>query len=136
MATGGDDPVILVNTGFKEKKQIDRNPRSPTYGQARWVDAGIDYTACPLPLAIAYQNSEHSSLVFKTDCPPLYEGTSVLFTVPAGMFTSYVSQAEADQRAFDYMQTQGQIYANANATCVKIALPPADTGGGGSGGVS
>lgn len=37
------------NNGELEKEQIDTNPWSPTFNQTRWVYAGTDTEACPLP---------------------------------------------------------------------------------------
>ncbi len=40
-----------ANTGYQEQEQIDVNPCSPTntYNQTRWVVAGYNPSACPLP---------------------------------------------------------------------------------------
>lgn len=41
------------NNGEQEREQKDMNPCSPTYNQTRWVPAGTNLTACPLPVIYA-----------------------------------------------------------------------------------
>lgn len=38
-----------ANNGSQEAEEVDQNPNSTTYQQARWVLAGTNTTACPLP---------------------------------------------------------------------------------------
>lgn len=44
------------NTGYQEQEQKDMNPCSPTYNQLRWIVAGYNATACPLPPACNSSN--------------------------------------------------------------------------------
>jgi len=53
----------------------------------------------------------------KSDCPGGAQGSTVLFTIPSGMFTSYISYIDADLKAQSYLNTYGQEYANATGTC-------------------
>lgn len=53
----------------------------------------------------------------KSDCPGGAPGSTVLFTIPSGMFTSYLSLIDADLKAQSYLNTYGQEYANATGTC-------------------
>jgi Family of unknown function (DUF5977) len=72
-----------------------------------------------------YYNLGMSMSFTRNDCPPGYAGTSVDFTVPAGMFGSATSQADADQQALNYLNANGYAYANnpANgATCTLIPV--------------
>lgn len=67
----------------------------------------------------------YSSLLqqeFKKDngCPLGYEPSGYLYTVPEGKYTSYVSQADADQQAQNDLMTNGQALANTNGTCNRI----------------
>lgn len=50
-------------------------------------------------------------------CPPNYTSLGVSYTVPAGKHGSFVSVADANQKAMNEMNTTGQAYANANAIC-------------------
>ncbi len=53
----------------------------------------------------------------KNDCPSGQVGSSVLFTVPSGMFSSGNNQADADLMALNYINANGQTYANSIGTC-------------------
>ncbi len=59
----------------------------------------------------------------RNNCAANSTGSSVLYTIAAGQFTSGVSQADADQQALNYLNANGQTYANnpANgATCSTV----------------
>lgn len=69
-----------------------------------------------------FYNTVQSKTFTKNDCPPqtypnYAEGTAVTYTVPAGKYTSSISQADADLRAIDEINSLGQAYANKNGTC-------------------
>jgi len=72
-----------------------------------------------------YYNAALSKQFTKEGCPTGYAGTSITYTIPAGRYTSTVSQADADEQAQDEMDANGQAYANApgNATCVVSTDP-------------
>ncbi len=46
------------NTGYQLREQRDMNPCSPTYNLTRWVNAGYNPTACPLPPACTSSNCQ------------------------------------------------------------------------------
>jgi hypothetical protein len=137
MAVGIPDEPERIHTGYKEIKQIDVNPNSPTFGEFRWVDGGYDPDTCPLPRVPVYSNQEIQDLVFRNDCGVGYDGGSVFYTIPAGMFSSTVSQADANLLATIYFNNTKQNFANANASCIYVGLGDAEGGGGsGGGGIS
>jgi YD repeat-containing protein len=47
-------------------------------------------------------------------------GSTVTYTVPAATYSSTISQADADQKAQDDVNTNGQNYANTNGTCIPV----------------
>jgi hypothetical protein len=53
----------------------------------------------------------------RNNCLSGETGSNVLYTVPAGQFSSTVSQADADQQAITYLNANGQTYANTNGSC-------------------
>ncbi|MDX6183945.1 DUF5977 domain-containing protein [Flavobacterium sp. Fl-77] len=53
----------------------------------------------------------------KNNCASGGSGSSVVFNLAAGSFTSMISQADADAQALAYFNTQGQVNANANGYC-------------------
>lgn len=78
----------------------------------------IDYwyqTPTPEPFYSAAQ-----SKIFIADNCCFSTGSSVTYTVIAGVYSSFISQADADQKAINDINTNGQAYANKNATCARI----------------
>lgn len=53
----------------------------------------------------------------RNNCSPGFNGSTVTYNVPAGRYTSIISQADADQKAVNDVNTNGQNYANTNGTC-------------------
>jgi YD repeat-containing protein len=65
-----------------------------------------------------FTNSDAYSQSFtKNNCGVGMQGTSVLFQVPAGSVSSSISVADANAKAQQKLQQDGQAYANANGTC-------------------
>lgn len=67
----------------------------------------------------SYVNVYTSSSFVRNDCPVNYSGTSVLYEVLAGTYTSLISQMDADAQATADIAANGQTYANANGSCVE-----------------
>lgn len=57
---------------------------------------------------------------FTKECGSGFIGSTVTYSVPANMFSSAISQADADAKAEHYLLTNGQVYANANGYCIQI----------------
>lgn len=55
---------------------------------------------------------------YTRSCAPGYTGTSVQYTVPLGLYTSNISQQDADNQAQNDAIANGQNYANIYGTCV------------------
>lgn len=91
----------------------DINPNSSSYNQTRWSDVGPD-DACP---ANTYYNSQQSQSFTRNNCNTGFTGSTVTYTVPAGKYSSTVSQAAADQQAINDINANGQNYANTNGAC-------------------
>ena len=70
--------------------------------------------SCTLP---TFSNAIKSGLYTRTNCTS-GTGTAVTYTVPAGTYTSLISQADADQKAQNDVYNNGQAYANTNGNCV------------------
>ena len=81
----------------------------------KWVN---DNGQC---LTDVWYNAIQSGEFTKNDCDPDTEkGTTVTYTVPAGTYSSSISQADADQKAKDDVAENGQAYANAHGDCETI----------------
>lgn len=62
-------------------------------------------------------NTAQSGVFTRNTCSVTVPGSTVTYTVPAGKYSSPVSQADADQKAKDDVNTNGQSYANTNGIC-------------------
>jgi YD repeat-containing protein len=71
-----------------------------------------------------FHNIALSQAFVRNNCLPGHTGGAVAFTVPAGMFSSAIGQADADAKAQAYLQANGQAHANANGTCTNNAPCP------------
>lgn len=67
-----------------------------------------------------YYNVQMSATATKNDCGSGYVGSIVKYTVPAGYYTSKVSQADANNIAIARLADNKQFYANAKGTCTRI----------------
>jgi hypothetical protein len=69
-----------------------------------------------------YYNVAKTGTYTRNNCPAGYTGGTATYTVAAGVYSSTISQADADQKAVTDVQNNGQAYANANATCTTSAV--------------
>ena len=82
------------------------------------ADAFSVGTGSPLAgLPVYYFNNEISSGFTRNDCGVGETGTTVTYTVPAGSHLSTISQIDADDKAQDDIDANGQNYANSYGSC-------------------
>jgi len=67
-----------------------------------------------------YFNIVRSQSFTRNNCGLNYVGADYTYTVPANTYFSYVSQTDADQKAIDDIDLNGQNAANQNAVCIPI----------------
>lgn len=65
-----------------------------------------------------WYNVEKSKVFYKNDCEDGFIGTPYTYTVEAGKYTSDVSQEDADKKALNDIEKNGQDQANLNGECV------------------
>ncbi|SFN33795.1 PA14 domain-containing protein [Chitinophaga sp. YR627] len=65
-----------------------------------------------------YTNVETSRSLLRSDCGKGFGSTSITYVVPAGEYTSVISQADADAKATADLDMNAQDYANANGICL------------------
>lgn len=65
-----------------------------------------------------WYNVEKSKVFYKNDCEDGFIGALYTYTVEAGKYTSDVSQEDADKKALDDIEKNGQDQANLNGECV------------------
>lgn len=66
-----------------------------------------------------WYNVEKSKVFYKNDCKDGFIGAPYTYTVEAGKYTSDVSQEDADKKALDDIEKDGQGQANLNGECVE-----------------
>lgn len=57
------------------------------------------------------------------NCAPGWIGGPVTYTVPAGRYSSTISQADANEQALDDAEANAQDYANSNPNCIYTTAP-------------
>ena len=66
-----------------------------------------------------WYNVEKSKVFYKNDCEDGFIGAPYTYTVEAGKYTSDVSQEDADKKALDDIEKNGQKQANLNGECIE-----------------
>lgn len=66
-----------------------------------------------------WYNVERSKVFYKNDCEDGFIGAPYTYTVEAGKYTSDVSQEDADKKALDDIERNGQEQANLNGECIE-----------------
>ena len=66
-----------------------------------------------------WYNVEKSKVFYKNDCEDGFVGAPYNYTVEAGKYTSDVSQEDADKKALDDIEKNGQEQANLNGECIE-----------------
>lgn len=66
-----------------------------------------------------WYNVEKSKVFYKNDCEDGFVGAPYTYTVEAGKYISDVSQEDADKKALDDIEKNGQEQANLNGECIE-----------------
>lgn len=66
-----------------------------------------------------WYNVEKSKVFYKNDCEDGFIGAPYTYTVEAGKYISDVSQEDADKKALDDIERNGQGQANLNGECIE-----------------
>lgn len=66
-----------------------------------------------------WYNVEKSKVFYKNDCEDGFIGAPYTYTVEAGKYISDVSQEDADKKALDDIEKNGQGQANLNGECIE-----------------
>jgi len=113
--------TVPANTYSSALSQADADAQA----EVQLLANGQSYANTNGSCILLYFNTQQSA-VFKTEsCEPGYIGGNVTYTVPAGRYSSVISQADANQKALDEMEANGEAYANTppNAVCIYDANP-------------
>ncbi|MDR6516178.1 DUF5977 domain-containing protein [Chryseobacterium camelliae] len=67
--------------------------------------------------ATTYYNKDRSQSFTKNNCTNGQVSSAIIYNVPANKYSSLISQADADQKAIDEINANGQNNANSNGIC-------------------
>jgi hypothetical protein len=96
----------------------ENNKESPIYDEILKFLL-VDVLVYPEKLIPSYTNTIKTGTFKRNNCGAGQTGSSVLYTVPAGKYTSTISQADADAQAQADVNANGQNNANNQGTCKK-----------------
>lgn len=69
------------------------------------------------PLTGIFYNGERKDNFTKNDCPDGQDGGDYEYIIPFGKYSSFISQQDADSKAYQDLINNGQAEANFNETC-------------------
>lgn len=119
------EPAIGITSTINEKGETfyyeyDENQRLKLIRDAdRNITSSFCYSVTGEPTncnATIYYNTEQSQ-VFTKDCAVGFTGSNVTYTVPAGKYSSTISQADANRMATEEILQNGKTNANNIGTC-------------------
>lgn len=77
-----------------------------------------NYNGQPENCAVYYSAADSGTFT-RNNCGVGYVGSTVKYVVPAGKYSSFLSQGDANAAAAADVAANGQAYANANGTCTQ-----------------
>jgi hypothetical protein len=105
-----------INTGEQMRQQVYVNPCSSAYQSTRWISLGTNTNACPVPSV--FYSQDLSGYYTKDNCPADHAGGDVYVSVPASMFSSPNSLAEANAQAYAYARSVAA--SDPSGTCTPV----------------
>ena len=108
--------VVDAHTFSSDVSQQDADQKALDYLDANGQNYANEHGHCS---EIKWYNTEQRGSATKDDCDVDERGTEVEYVVPAGKYTSTISQADADQQAKDDVEANRQEYANEHGECVR-----------------
>ena len=106
--------VIAAGSYSSTVSQEDADRKAKEALEAGGQDYANRYGHC---VPIKWYNTEMSQQFQKNDCLATEVGSMVTYTVPAGKYTSTISQEDANEQARQDIAENGQDYANEHGTC-------------------
>lgn len=93
-------------------------PGVPSSNWSKTSYLSVDYNF-EYPVTVFY-NVAKSKLFIRNNCSPGSEPEAYNYIVPASKHSSTISQADADQKAQNDINTNGQIVANSSGKCIEF----------------
>jgi YD repeat-containing protein len=100
----------LSQTDANQQAQIEANLNAQAYANANGTCTQI------------YKNVVKTGSFTRNNCTAGFVGSTVVYTVPAGRYSSLISQADADQQAQNDVNNNGQSNANTNGSCTSVNI--------------
>lgn len=107
--------VVEVGRFSSSVSKEDANQKALDALEAEGPGYANEHGTCETNL---WYNVEKSKVFYKNDCEDGFIGAPYTYTVEAGKYTSDVSQEDADKKALDDIEKNGQDQANLNGECV------------------
>lgn len=122
--------IVAAGTYGSELSQTDANAKAEAAYQAMNTQAYADaYGSCS---AAPFLNQVYTKAIsyYKSSCGSGKIGTNPIVTIPAGVYGSAISQADANAKAAAAWEAYNtQAYADANGLCVDATQTVIDVGG-------
>lgn len=107
--------VVEAGRFYSSVSKEDANQKALEALEAEGPGYANEHGTCETNL---WYNVEKSKVFYKNDCEDGFIGAPYTYTVEAGKYTSDVSQEDADKKALDDIEKNGQDQANLNGECV------------------
>lgn len=108
--------VVEAGRFFSSVSKEDANQKALDALEAEGPGYANEHGTCETNL---WYNVEKSKVFYKNDCEDGFIGAPYTYTVEAGKYTSDVSQEDADKKALDDIERNGQEQANLNGECIE-----------------
>lgn len=108
--------VVEAGRFYSSVSKEDANQKALEALEAEGPGYANEHGTCETNL---WYNVEKSKVFYKNDCEDGFIGAPYTYTVEAGKYTSDVSQEDADKKALDDIEKNGQEQANLNGECIE-----------------
>lgn len=108
--------VVEAGRFYSSVSKEDANQKALEALEAEGPGYANEHGTCETNL---WYNVEKSKVFYKNDCEDGFIGAPYTYTVGAGKYTSGVSQEDANRKALDDIDKNGQGQANLNGECIE-----------------
>jgi len=110
---------IISSSGIKESYKYNAQDKlNKILGSDGKTVKEYSYNQMPLSVQTIFYNRKYENLFTRNNCQSGYIAEQYNYIVPAGTFSSNISLADANQKALNDIQQNGQNIANTNASCI------------------
>ncbi|WP_155845833.1 DUF5977 domain-containing protein [Chryseobacterium gregarium] len=123
------DPLIGIKTIFQSSGIIEKYKYDSLNRLEKILDKDnniikeFKYNYAPLPVSLTFYNEEQSKSFVRNNCGTGYDSGTYLYIVPAEVYSSTINISDANQKALDDINANGQNIANQNLECIASQCP-------------